>query len=83
MALLGARPVPSIEQNRISAQGHERGAPTISFDLCRVRASGSGALHEEDEAQAGVADAGGRMFIDWTRDGISLEDKESDVIDYP
>lgn len=48
-----------------------------------MRASGSGALHEEDEAQAGVADAGGRMFIDWTRDGISLEDKESDVIDYP
>ena len=38
-------------------EAHEQGCPTISFDFCYVKASGSGAIGDEEEgdgAQAGL-----------------------------
>ena len=54
------------DQHRRTGRAREQGCPTISFDLCHVRASGSGALgaeDEEDKAQEGVADESGALLL--------------------
>ena len=54
------------DQHRRTGRAREQGCPTISFDLCHVRASGSGALgreDEEDKAQLGVSDEGGALLL--------------------
>ena len=53
-------------QHRRTGRAREQGCPTISFDLCHARASGSGALgaeDEEDKAQEGVADESGALLL--------------------
>ena len=45
-------------QRRRTGKSHDQGCPTVSFDFCKVKAKGSGALgaEEEDAAQEGVQD---------------------------
>ena len=46
------------DQHRRTGKSHEQGVPTNSFDFCRVRATGSGALGEH-----GVAEEGGALLL--------------------
>ena len=53
------------DQRRRAGKAHEQGCPTISFDFCYVKASGSGALGEEEEdgAQAGLEAERGALLM--------------------
>ena len=44
------------DQHRRTGKSHGQGCPTVSFDFCYVKASGSGAIGEEaeDGAQTGL-----------------------------
>ena len=53
------------DQHRRTGKAHEQGCPTISFDFCYVKASGSGAVggEEEDGAQAGLEVERGALLM--------------------
>ena len=66
--------------------------PTISFDFCKVKAKGSGAIgaEEEDAAQEGVQDdeSGALLMVAVCSEtgsllGFAFEDKEPDEPHHP
>ena len=52
-------------QHRRTGKSHEQGCPTVSFDFCYVKSSGSGAIGEEaeDGAQAGLEVERGALLL--------------------
>ena len=53
------------DQHRRTGKSHEQGCPTVSFDFCYVKSSGSGAIGEEaeDGAQAGLEVERGALLL--------------------
>ena len=53
------------DQRRRTGKAHEQGCPTISFDFCYVKASGSGAIGEEEDdgARTGLEVERGALLL--------------------